>query len=81
MMEKITKILEKNQTPATIRKALKAAKIAFKDTTDLHEYFNLEIPVEGGFIRIYKPYKGKHYVAQKMTRFTAKYSGIPVFFG
>ena len=78
---RVEEIVERAKTTAKVKKALMNAEIKFNDTSNTHGYFNLEIPQNDGFIRIYIPYKSRYCVAQKMTKVKMVYSGIPVFFG
>ena len=79
-VEVIRNLIEGNKNRKMVIKTLKDAKIKFKNTTDLHEYFNLEIPVSDGVIRVYEGRKREYHVV-KMTPIKMAYSGIPVFFG
>lgn len=81
LYKRVCDVVNEAKTPAKVRKALQKASIRFSDTTELHAYFHLEIPVSDGLIRIYVPYKERHCVVQRMVKTKMEYSGIPVFFG
>lgn len=81
LYKRVCDVVNEAKTPARVRKALQKACIRFSDTTELHAYFNLEIPVSDGRIRIYVPHKERHCVVQRMTKTKMVYSGVPVFFG
>lgn len=81
--DKIKELIATAKTEGEIVARLHDAGYRFEDDTPDSGYFNVYVPRRDydGAVRIYKPYGSRKCVTQTWRKFTAKYSGIPTFFG
>lgn len=80
--EDIERIILGAKTEKQVLDRLKKANVEFTlgDPED-YNYFNVRIPSDSGYIRIYKPHRSKEFTVQKFSPVKFTYSGIPTFFG
>lgn len=79
MITEVRKIVYGCKTEKEIINALKEAGLQYQDFSKDFGYFNIRVPLNEGYFRIYKETKTKQIKTQIWEKTVFRYSGIPTF--